>query len=245
MEEKPSKALNGVAINKKRKRATQRVTHLTGVSTPISEVVKQMRMAGDVNKPDDSNPGISKSLKDPHEIKFHLSIEKNGADEPKLREYSRGSHAATNNLKVDGHAMTNKMGGGNLPIASKQEPDIDLDGYIESLYGKLDVGSVQKLFLIGMNSLGISESDIVKIYRSSRRSMQMRLKLFQKQADITKEVQGHANVRYAWLACSKEELSTIMEYGPGHYELSPPKCIYGFGVHLAAITHPYIWLVII
>jgi len=223
MEEKPSKELDGVAINKKRKRATQHVTHLTGVSTTICEVVKQMRLDGEVNKPGDSNRGISKSLV----------------------MYSRGSHAATNNLKVDGHAITNKMGGGNLPIAIKQEPDIDLDDNIKSLYGKLDVGSVQKLFLTRMNSLGITESDIVEIYRSSGRLMQMRLKLFQKQADITKEVQGHANVRYAWLACSKEELSIIMEYGPSHYELSPRKCIYGFGVHLAAVTYPFVWLVII
>jgi len=96
-----------------------------------------------------------------------------------------------------------------------------------------------------MSSLGISESDIVEIYRSSGRSMQTRWQLFQKQADITKGVRGDANVLYAWLACSKEELSTMMEYGLSHYDLSPSKCIYGIGVHLAVVTHPYVWLVII
>jgi len=117
-------------------------------------------------------------VKDPHEIKLHLSIKINGTNESKLGEYSRGSDAATNNVNVDAHAMTNKMGGGNVDMAIKQEPYINLDDYTESLYGKLDVGSAQKLFLTGMNSLGISESDIVESYRNSGRSMQMRLQLF-------------------------------------------------------------------
>lgn len=104
------------------------------------------------------------------------------------------------------------MGGGNVDIAIKQEPYIDLDD-TKYLYEKLDVGSAQQLFLTRMNSLGISESDIVESYRISRRLMQMRLQLFQKQADITKGVQGDANVRYVWLSCSKEELSTRWNMG--------------------------------
>ena len=187
----------------------------------------------------------SLDAKDPHKIKLHLSIKLNGVDESKLGEYSRGSDAATKNVNVDAHVMTNKTGGGNVDMAIKQEPYIDLDDYTESLYGKLDGGSAQKLFLTGMNSLGISESDIVESYRSSGRSMQMRLQLLQKQVDITKGVLGDANVHYAWLACSKEDLSTMVEYGPGHYELSSSKCIYGFGVHLAVVTHPNVRLVII
>jgi hypothetical protein len=143
--------------------------------------------------------------------------------------------------KADGHAITTKMGVGFVSIANKQ----DLDYYTESLYGKLDVDSVQKMFLKGMGSFGISESNIVEIYRNSGRLMQTRLQLFQKQANITNGVRGDANVRYAWLACSKKELSTMMEYGLSHYELSPSRCIYGFGVHLAAVTYPSLWLVII
>ncbi|XP_058775539.1 inactive poly [ADP-ribose] polymerase RCD1 [Vicia villosa] len=121
-----------------------------------------------------------------------------------------------------------------------QDIEIDLDAYIEPVYGRQDVDSVRKLFLTGMDTFGISEGDIVDVYRSSGISMQARLELFQKQADITKGIHGDANVRYGWLACSKEELTTMMEYGLGHNALSSCKCIYGFGVHLATITHPYV-----
>lgn len=152
--------------------------------------------------------------------------------------YSWESEAATIDVKADGHNITTKLGGGKVGIDFKKDSYIDLDDYTESVYGKLDVNSALKLFLRGMFALGITKSDIVEIYRSSGRLMQRRLELFQKQADITKEARGDANVRYAWLACSKKELSTMMKYGLGHSGLSPSKCIYGFGVHLAAIIHP-------
>jgi len=96
-----------------------------------------------------------------------------------------------------------------------------------------------------MTFLGITESDIVEVYRNSGKSMQMRLDLFKMQVDITKELNGDANVRYSWFSCSKEELSTMMKHELSHYRLSPPKCLYGVGVHLAALTHPYAWLVFI
>jgi len=129
--------------------------------------------------------------------------------------------------------------------AIKQELDIDLDAYTESIYRKLDVDSVQDMFLTGMTTFGITESDVVEIYRNSGMSTQKWLELFQKQADITKGVQGDVNIRYAWLPCSKEELSKMKEYGLHHNGLSPTKGIYGFGVHLTAVTRPYAWLVFI
>jgi len=131
----------------------------------------------------------------------------------------------------------------NIVVAIKQEPDVNLDTYTEYVFGNLDVDSVQSMFLAGMVALGITESNIIEIYRNSGKLMQTRLDLFKMQVDITKKLKGDANVRYAWLACSKEELSTMMEYGLSHYGLSPPKCLYGFGVHLAALNHPYAWLV--
>jgi len=73
MEQRPSKVLDGVALNQKRKRATLCVTHLTGVSEPTSVVSKQMRFLGDVRRPDYSDPGISKSL-----VKYYLNYKKSG-----------------------------------------------------------------------------------------------------------------------------------------------------------------------
>jgi hypothetical protein len=130
-------------------------------------------------------------------------------------------------------------------ISEMKEPDVDLDAYTESIYGKLDVDSVKEMFLTGMTVVGITESDIVDIFHNSSMSTKRRLELFRKHADITKEVQGDANFRYAWLACSTEELSKMTEYGLRHYGLSPSKGIYGFGVHLTAVTQPYAWLVFI
>jgi hypothetical protein len=75
--------------------------------------------------------------------------------------------------------------------------------------------------------------------------MKRRLELFQKQADITKGIHGDANILYAWLSCSKEELSNMEEYGLHYYGLSQSKGRYGFGVHLTVVRHPYAWLVFI
>jgi hypothetical protein len=133
----------------------------------------------------------------------------------------------------------------NVDISIMEVPDVDLDSYTESKYGKLDVDFVQQMFLTGMAPFGITEFDIIDIFRNSSMSMKRRLELFRKQADITKGVQGDANIRYAWLACSKEELSKMAEYGLRDYGLSKSKGIYGFGVHLTAVHRPYAWLVFI
>jgi hypothetical protein len=226
----------------------------TGLQQPIGWIDEEGNhffpevFAGSTDEPNnisEQKGGESLDAKDQHEIKLHLSNKINGEDESKLGGYSWESEAATDDVKADGHNITNKMGGGKVGIDFKLDLNIDLDDYTESGYGKLDVISAQKLFLTGMTALGITESHIIEIYRSSGRLMQRRLDLFQKQADITKGARGDANVRYAWLACSKEELSIMMKYGVGHYELSPSKCKYGFGVHLAAVTYPYLWFVII
>ncbi|XP_073220484.1 inactive poly [ADP-ribose] polymerase RCD1-like isoform X2 [Cicer arietinum] len=186
----------------------------------------------------DQEGGESHSTCQSNVIKLHLAIAINGDDEHKLREYSGESHAVAKGVEVDG--STNKVGSENVGAAIKQKQDGDLDAYTESLYGKLDLDSVQKMFLTGMTTLGITEIDIVEIYRSSGMAIQARLELFQKQTEITKGIQGDANVRYAWLPCSKEELSTMMEYGLGHGGLSASKQIYGVGVHLTPITCPYV-----
>lgn len=84
MEEKPSKALGGVSLNKKRKRDSQGVSRRTGVLAPTSVVVKQMTLARDICKPDDSCPDISKSL-----VSYYLNYKK--SDIPKrLMFYKNG-----------------------------------------------------------------------------------------------------------------------------------------------------------
>ncbi|MED6212118.1 hypothetical protein PIB30_080217 [Stylosanthes scabra] len=185
---------------------------------------------------------------DSNEMKLHLKIEINGGDESKLRECSGETNALVQHIEVDAKKACsqydvevedsiNKRDCGNGGEATKKNKNTGFNAYSEFLYGKLDVDAVQIMFLNGMNNFG--STDIVEISRCSIPLMQSRLELFQKQAEITKSCRGDANVRYAWLASSKGELSTIMKYGVGHTVLSASKCTYGIGVHLAAATCPY------
>ncbi|XP_028805961.1 inactive poly [ADP-ribose] polymerase RCD1 isoform X2 [Neltuma alba] len=181
------------------------------------------------------------------EIKLYLEIELNGVDESKLRECSGESNVVLKHIQIDAKHPCNQYGVevedgsneidvGNFGEAIEQNQEIGLDAHTESVNGKLDLDTVQDMFLKGMNNYGII--DIVEIYRCSSTFMQSRLQLFQKQAEITKKCRADANIRYAWLALSKGELSTIMKYGLGHCGLSATKSTYGAGVHLAAVDCP-------
>ncbi|XP_020203067.1 inactive poly [ADP-ribose] polymerase RCD1 [Cajanus cajan] len=193
--------------------------------------------------------GKSQESYESNEIKLHLEVEINGVDQSRLSECSGESNALVKGIQIDTKQnccqydvevedSINKKDCGNVGEAIQQNQDIGLDAYTELIYGNLDLNSVQKMFLKGMNSFGSTDSDIVEISHCSGASMQARWELFHKQAEITKKIHGEANIRYAWLASSKGELSTMMQYGLGHCGLSRSKCTYGIGVHLAADTCP-------
>ncbi|XP_028754656.1 inactive poly [ADP-ribose] polymerase RCD1 isoform X2 [Neltuma alba] len=176
-----------------------------------------------------------------NEINLHLEIEINGVGESNLRECSGESNAlvkhihidaktASNQYDVDIEDSSNNPDNGTVGEATEKNLELGLDNYSKSVNGKLDINTVQELFLKGMSSLG--STNIVEIYSCSSTLLPARLELFQKQVEITEKCRGNANVQYAWLACSKTELSTIMKYGFGH-------SVYGNGVHLAAANCPY------
>ncbi|KAG4403019.1 hypothetical protein GLYMA_01G015200v4 [Glycine max] len=184
-----------------------------------------------------------------NEIKLHLEVDINGVDQSRLSECSGESNALVKGIQIDTKQnccqydvevedSINKKDCGNVGEDIQQHQDIDLDAYTESVYGILDLNSVQKMFLKGMSSFGSTDSDIFEIYQCSGASMQARWELFQKQAEISKKNHGEANIQYDWLASSKGELSTMMNYGLSHYGLSGSKCTYDIGVHLAAVTCP-------
>ncbi|CAJ2647388.1 unnamed protein product [Trifolium pratense] len=181
-----------------------------------------------------------------NEIKLHLEIEINGVNESKLGECSGESNVIVKHIEIDAKQAcnqndleiedsSNEMG--NVGEAIEQNNDIGFNAYNEAVYGKLDLDTVQKMFLKGIGSF--VSADIVEIYPFSSTLMQSRFELFEKQAEITKNCRGDANVRYAWLASSKGELSTMMKCGLGHCGLSASKCTHGTGVHLAAATCPF------
>lgn len=182
-----------------------------------------------------------------NEIKLHLEIEINGMTESKLRECSGESDAlvkhiridakpASNQYDVDIEDSSNKIDNGNVAEAIEQNLEIGVDN-IESVNGKIDLNTVQEMFLKGMGSLG--GMNIVDIYSCSSILMPERLELFKKQVEITEKCRGNANVQYAWLPSSKAELSIMMKYGLGHCGLSASKSEYGIGVHLGAANCPF------
>ncbi|KAE9613328.1 putative WWE domain, poly(ADP-ribose) polymerase, catalytic domain, RST domain of plant [Lupinus albus] len=183
-----------------------------------------------------------------NEIKLHLDIEINGEDNSKLRDCSGESNVLVKHIQVDTKEAVSqydvevedsstKKGYGNVGKTVEQNQNIVFNGSTEFLNRELELDTVKQLFLKGMSDFG--SADIVDIYHCSSPMMQARLELFEKQALITKKCRGDSNVRYAWLASSKGESSTMVNYGLGHCGLFASKCTYGIGVHLAAASCPY------
>ncbi|KAL5078979.1 hypothetical protein RYX36_007400 [Vicia faba] len=196
----------------------------------------------------DGGKGHESFLQDPNEIKLHLEIEINGVDASQFGECSGESNVFVKHIQVDAKQAcsqnvlevedgSNKIGDGNVGEPVERNKNIGFNAYNETVYEKLDLETVQNMFLKGASSFG--SADIVEIYPFSSTLMQSRLELFEKQAEITKKFRGDANVQYAWLASSKGELSTMMTCGLGHCGLSASKCTHGIGVHLAAATCPF------
>ncbi|XP_059590474.1 inactive poly [ADP-ribose] polymerase RCD1 isoform X1 [Vitis vinifera] len=184
-----------------------------------------------------------------HDIKLQLEIDIKGVGHSKLEECSGESNAldkhfligkkpASNRFDVEVED-SNKMSDVKVDeaVGENQQIEGNLISRIGSSHGSLDFDTVRDMFTSGMNSL--ISADIIEVYRGSSASMEARLELFQKQIEITSKYRADANVKYAWLAASKEALSSIMMYGLGHCRPSKVKPVYGIGVHLTAANFSY------
>ncbi|KAG8084252.1 hypothetical protein GUJ93_ZPchr0010g8132 [Zizania palustris] len=104
----------------------------------------------------------------------------------------------------------------------------------EQSRAQLAIGAVQKLLLQGLDTV-LGSKDIVGIYRTPvlDNYREFRFNLFKKQVERTKCKRGNANVRYAWLACSKSTVDEMMLNGVLQFK-KPVKCPdYGIGMLLA------------
>lgn len=94
--------------------------------------------------------------------------------------------------------------------------------------------AVRKLLLEGIGQ-PFSEENIIGIYRTPLvdQQGQARFNLFQKELEVTKIHRGNANVRYAWLPCSKDAMEEMMMRGV--LQVTKPMLgpMYGIGTHLA------------
>uniref|UniRef100_A0A804PBV5 Uncharacterized protein n=1 Tax=Zea mays TaxID=4577 RepID=A0A804PBV5_MAIZE len=96
------------------------------------------------------------------------------------------------------------------------------------------IEAVEKLLLQGMGSV-IESKDIIGIYRTPLLDDhgQVRYHIHQKQVQVTGCHRGNANVRYAWLPCSKSTVHVMMLNGVLQVDKPPNKCAaYGEGTLL-------------
>ncbi|KAI3470168.1 hypothetical protein Pfo_026831 [Paulownia fortunei] len=100
---------------------------------------------------------------------------------------------------------------------------------VDPVHGSLHSHAVRELFFRAISSCA---AKIIEIRPCTSIIMEGRLELFKKQVEITKRYHGDANVRYAWLPCSRGTISAILKYGVGHYEPLKINPSHGNGLHL-------------
>ncbi|KAL6985719.1 hypothetical protein U1Q18_019093 [Sarracenia purpurea var. burkii] len=172
-----------------------------------------------------------------------LGIEVNGSDCFKLKEDGEAVNMLNKKSQVeksddthcDAEDVDSCVGAFDphvdTAIGRKQQLEKKMVTSVAAMHGAMDSDAVRKMFLVGMGSYAVA--DTVEIYRGSSSSMQARLELFLKQAEITERFRGDANVQYAWLPTTKEAVSNILMYGLGKCETSKSKSTHGIGVHLS------------
>lgn len=108
------------------------------------------------------------------------------------------------------------------------------------------IETVEKLLLQGLGSV-IEPKDIIGIYRTPLLDNcgQVRYHIHQKQIQVTRCHRGNANVRYAWLACSKSTVDEMMLSGVLQVHKPPTKCAsYGEGTLLTPANRSDAWYVL-
>ena len=179
------------------------------------------------------------------EIKLHLQIELNGVNSSNLEECVEESNTLVKRVRIDQNLSENRdeLGvndNGNQKSDAKMEELIEeaqqigenLSPRFEDVFETVNSDFVRNMFVTGMDrSLNVS---IIEINQCSSNIMQSRWEIFQKQAEITRKIRGDPNVQYAWLASTKDELSSLMIYGlaPNGLQMKTP---FGIGVHLTSM----------
>ncbi|MCD9644123.1 hypothetical protein HAX54_032107 [Datura stramonium] len=172
------------------------------------------------------------------DIKLQLEIDLNGLDNGNLEECVEESNIGfkrtkVNPLKDNQEFADDKKSDAKMELVaeSKQNQEIMSPDLVGSLK-LVDAESVKNMFIMGMNV--IPNVDEIKITKCSSNYLRNRLELFEKQVEMMQNHRGNANVRYAWLAASKDLISTITNYSLAH-EGHKDKTKLGVGIHLSAL----------
>uniref|UniRef100_A0A7N0UYD6 Inactive poly [ADP-ribose] polymerase RCD1-like n=1 Tax=Kalanchoe fedtschenkoi TaxID=63787 RepID=A0A7N0UYD6_KALFE len=199
------------------------------------------------------------------DIKLHLQIEFSGVNDDKvdenvdelrafkktrvgesLNDYhnineneSNDSYNDTeNNDSESGNAVADNIKDGSYANLDRRIPKIagSASTEVNFVHNDVDFNEVSSLFIAGMGNF--SCASVVEIKRCFGKLMQNRLKLFEKQVELTEKSRGSSNVQYAWLPCSKKDESSFMTYGL-RLDGLPSIASYGHGVHLSSKKYAY------
>ncbi|RLN38696.1 inactive poly [Panicum miliaceum] len=121
---------------------------------------------------------------------------------------------------------------------NKSGPSVHLNEYssgtVQAATGKRNNGprvdsAVRKLLLQGLGQ-PFKEKDIIGIFRTPLLDHhgQVRSGLFQEEVEVTKSCRGNANVRYAWLPCSRGSMKEMMMRGA--LEIAKPQQVLTLGL---------------
>lgn len=195
---------------------------------------------------------VGTDLNGAHEIKLHIEIDVNGLNGCNVDECVEESNVGIKRMRVQQESVKNE-----IELADNCKQDVNSDAKLhcsigadkhveEDLYPNvvvaykfLNAETVRNMFLMAMKPF--ADVSVSEINKCSSITLQIRLELFEKQAEITKKVRGNAHVRYAWFPCSKDAVSSIMTYGLGPFGhgMPEPKTKYGVGVHLSPVNCAY------
>lgn len=197
------------------------------------------------DRDDEDEIASAVELNGANEIKLHLEININGVNGSNLEECVEESNVNFKRIKFEQESVGKENGLSNndehySESIGKLHNGFGGNNYFDDeafskldMYKFVDVDAVRNMFLMAMKP--ISNVTICQINKCSNNFMQMRLELFEKQYQITKKYRGNSNVRYAWLPCPKNAVSSFVAYGLGH-DVPEPKTKYGVGVHLIDIN---------
>ncbi|KAL5707630.1 hypothetical protein ACHQM5_018510 [Ranunculus cassubicifolius] len=188
------------------------------------------------------------SVKDAHHEHFQAVEKENSPIKLQLEikittdaEWSEGSNSNCKRLKVDKNDSEK-----TTPEIKKVVVENGPSGFcapnnlmLESLSRSLAEDAAKRMFTKGM-SPSVCAENICRLQRSSSYWVKARSELFEKQIEIIGKYRGNANVRYAWLASSKEAVSRILMHGLVFSDLQKRELSFGTGVHLSALTSPHI-----
>ncbi|XP_072961847.1 inactive poly [ADP-ribose] polymerase RCD1-like [Typha angustifolia] len=127
-----------------------------------------------------------------------------------------------------------------LPIPSKVSLVESCQGNMTRQVDGVNVDSSVYHMLIQRLGPLVDGKDVIGIYRTPLMDNlgQVRFNIFQKQIEFTKTHRGNANVRYAWLASSRDAVEKMMSHGVLQIKKPLESPMYGVGTHLASANCP-------